>query len=285
MKRLLIISLVVLLMAGCSISKEKSAVFPEDEFFLIGHRGASAYVPENTLASFALAEDLGADYIELDIHETKDGKLVVMHDKDVSRTTEGHGNIETFTLDELKSLSIVERKKDKETVLGPSESMAVPTLQEVFDQFGDSLNYVVELKNPSRYPNIEKKLVQQLEENDLIQKDKKGRPRAVIHSFSEKALQRVHKINPDIPLLQLISFDEGEEAELSKKKITKLLSYADGIGVSYEALTPPFVNYMHEKGLAVFAYTVNDPEVALRLQAMGLNGIHTDKPDLVEREK
>ncbi|MCG3089559.1 glycerophosphodiester phosphodiesterase [Sporosarcina cyprini] len=285
MKKIVMACLVIFMMTGCSIGEKKSAVFPDGDFFLVGHRGASAYAPENTLASFGLAEDLGADYIELDIHETKDGQLVVMHDKDVSRTTEGHGDIETYTLKELKSLSIVEKKKDKTTVIGPSEYLAVPTLQEVFDQFGDSLNYVIELKNPSHYPNIEEKLVQQLKQNELIQKDKKGRPRAIIHSFNEKALKRVHKLNPDIPLLQLISFDEGEEAELSKKKIEKLLSYADGIGVSYEALTPPFVNYMHEKGLAVFAYTVNDPETALRLQAMGLNGIHTDKPDLLGNEK
>lgn len=121
-----------------------------------------------------------------------------------------------------------------------------------------------------------------MKEYELIEKDSKGHPKAVIHSFDKKALKEVHKLEPAIPLLQLISFDEDEEAEISKKELKDSLSYASGVGVSYEAITPSFVNKMHKEGLVVHAYTVNDAEVALRLKAMGVNGVHTNEPDLLD---
>ena len=146
----------------------------------------------------------------------------------------------------------------------------------------DDMRFVIELKDTEQYPGIEEELVSVMKENGLIGTDDKGFPKAVVHSFDKKALKQVHKIDPSIPLLQLISFDEGEEAQISEEKLKDIKTYASGISVSYEALTPPFVNTMHDEGLAVYAYTVNDAEAALRLKAMGVNGIHTDKPDILD---
>ena len=75
---------------------------------------------------------------------------------------------------------------------------------------------------------------------------------------------------------------KGRKRKYRKKELKDIKTYASGISVSYEALTPPFVNAMHDEGLAVYGYTVNDAEAALRLKAMGVNGIHTDKPDILE---
>ncbi|GEN83031.1 glycerophosphoryl diester phosphodiesterase [Sporosarcina luteola] len=256
---------------------------PEDGFLVIAHRGASAYEPENTLPSFELAEELDADYIELDVHLTKDGELVVMHDDEVDRTTESIGKIKDHTLAELKELTADEDKDEKVAVSGRNEeAYEIPTLVEVIEEMKGDIRFVIELKDTEQYFGIEEKLVDVMSEYGLIGTDSKGYPKAVVHSFDEEALKKVHKIDPSIPLLQLISFDDGEEAELSKKKLKDLLSYASGIGVSYEALTPPFVNTMHGEGLAVYAYTVNDAEAALRLKAMGVNGIHTNEPDLLD---
>ncbi|BAQ10137.1 glycerophosphoryl diester phosphodiesterase [Bacillus sp. OxB-1] len=272
--------LLILLLGGCGLHKV-SGPMPDDEFLVIAHRGASAYLPENTLEAFSLAEKLDAPYIELDIHLTKDGEMVVMHDDDVSETTEANGEIAGFTLAELKRLS-VDARDGKIAVSGPEDAFAVPTLKEVFDQFGDQMNYVVELKDPGQYPGIEEKLVALLKQYELIGFDESGRPKAVVHSFSEKGLKRVHELEPAIPLLQLISFDEDEEAKLSDKKVKDLRKYAAGVGISYEALTPPFVNEMHRQDLVVYAYTVNDAEAALKMKSMGVNGIHTDHPDLLK---
>ena len=275
----------VLLLTGCTKGEAEEGLMPSDDFLIIAHRGASAYVPENTLASYGLAEELDADYIELDIHLTKDGQLAVMHDADISGTTEANGEIGTLTLAELKELSANFRREDekKKAVNGPSEEFAVPTLSEVFDQFGNNMNFIVELKDPKDYPGIEEKLVDALKEHDMIGFDEDSHPKVAIQSFSKKGLKRVHELNADIPLLQLISFDEDEEAKLSKKELDELLTYASGMGVSYEALTAPFIKKMHEKGLAVYAYTVIDAETALQLKAIGANGVHTDRPDILDK--
>lgn len=276
---------VVLLLTGCGQEEVEKGPLPSDEFLVIGHRGASAYVPENTLASYGLAEELDADYIELDIHLTKDDKLVVMHDKDVEGTTEESGEIASFTLDELKELSANFRYKDEEKIaaIGKSEMYAVPTLEEVFSQFGENMNFIIELKDPQDYPGIEEKLLKVLQELDMIGFDEDGRPKIVIQSFDEAGLKKIHKLNKDIPLLKLISVDEGEKAKLSAKEVAGLLDYAAGIGISYEAVTAPFIHDMQKKGLLVYAYTVNDAETALKLMSLGANGIHTDRPDILDK--
>lgn len=275
--------LTVLLLSGCGKGKAEMGLTPNGDFLIIAHRGASAYVPENTLASYGLAEELDADYIELDIHLTKDGQLAVMHDADVSGTTEGNGKVGEFTLAELKELSANFQHDDKEirTVDGPSDEYAVPTLGEVFGQFGDDMNFIVELKDPKDYPGIEQKLIDVLKKHEMIGVGKEGYPKVAIQSFSEKGLRQVYALNQDIPLLQLISFEEDEEATLSKKEIKELLTYASGIGITYEALNAPFIQKMQDAGLSVYGYTIFDAETALKMKAIGANGIHTDRPDIL----
>jgi len=283
MKKLLYIISTAILLSACNIGNGWDNQMPEEGFLIIAHRGASAYEPENTIPSFELAEDLNADYVELDVHLTKDGELIVMHDDDVKRTTEAVGKIKDYTLAELKELTADQMKGEQIDVSGRDEETAyeIPTLLEVFEEMKGDIRYVIELKDTDQYPGIEEKLVELMRERGMVGADDKGYPKAVIHSFDKKALKQVHKIDPTIPLMQLISFDDGEEAELSKKELKEIKTYASGIDVSYEALTPPFVNSMHDEGLAVYAYTVNDAEAALRLKAMGVNGIHTDEPDLL----
>ncbi|MBD7985210.1 glycerophosphodiester phosphodiesterase [Sporosarcina sp. Sa2YVA2] len=271
----------LILLTGCSIGTKWNNPIPNDEFLIIGHRGASAYEPENTIPSFELAKNLGSDYIELDVHLTKDDKLVIMHDKDVKRTTESKGKIKNHTLAELKELTADEDKDGKVAASAQKEAYDIPTLQEVLAQMTDETRFVIELKDPDEYDGIEEKLVSMMNDYGLIEKDKKGYPKAVIHSFDEESLQKVHRLNKDIPLLQLISFDDGEEAKMTSKELTKLQTYAIGVGVSYEALNAEFVSAMHQANIIVFAYTVDDREDAVKLQAMGVNGIHTNKPDLL----
>ena len=280
-KKLISVLFGALLLVGCG-QEEIQFVMPNDDFIVVAHRGASAYAPENTLAAYGLAEDMDADYVELDIHMTKDSQLAVMHDKDVSGRTKGKGEIGDYTLDELKQLSADFRfdEKDQIAASGPSEEYAVPELGEVFSQFSEGMNFIIELKDPEKYPGIEKKLVELLKAYGRIGFDNNEYPRAVVQSFDKKALQNIHELNPAIPLLKIIPLDDGEQAELSKEKIDELVSYAVGIGVDYEALTPSFISQMNDNGLVVYAYTVNDAEAVREMQEMGANGIITDRPDL-----
>lgn len=283
MKKIIYIISTALLLSACSLGSEWDNPMPEEGFLIIAHRGASAYEPENTMPSFELAEDLDSDYIELDIHLTKDRELIVIHDDDVKRTTEATGKIKDHTLAELKELTANQEKGEKVAVSGrDEEAYEIPTLQEVIEEMKDDMRFVIELKDTEQYPGVEEELVSVMKENGLTGTDDKGFPKAVVHSFDKEALKQVHAIDPSIPLLQLISFDEGEEAQLSEEELKDIKAYASGISVSYESLTPPFVNSMHEEELAVYGYTVNDAEAALRLKAMGVNGIHTDIPDLLE---
>ena len=267
----------VFLLAGCGQGVN-------EKFSVIAHRGASAYVPENTLASYVLAETMDADYIELDIHLTKDHELVVMHDQDISATTEGTGEIGDYTLDELKQLSANFRyqKNESKSKIESSEMYAIPELSEVLSQFGETMSLVIELKDPDKYPGIEGELVNLLEEYEMIGLDDNNYPRAVIQSFDKSGLIKISKLNSDIPLIQLYSFEENEKATLSEKEIDEILSYAAGIGVNYESLAIEFIKEMGKNKIPVYAFTVNEVENALKMKAMGVSGIYTDRPDLLD---
>lgn len=279
MKKILLVA-ALLLLSACS--KDAGPV-PEDEFMIVAHRGASAYLPENTLESFALAEEMDADYIELDVHLTKDNELVILHDKDVDDTTNATGDVLSFTLAELKQLSAdFSEEEGKTTVSGTLEHFEIPTLREVLDEFSSKLRFVIELKDPARYIGIEQMLVDLMAEYELIGWDENHYAHTVIHSFNEPALKKVHEINAEIPLLQLLSFDEDEEAKLTEKEIEELKTYATGVGVSYESITPAFIKKMQDNDLIVHVYTVNEAKIAKEMKALGVNGIHTDKPDVME---
>ncbi|WP_172369933.1 glycerophosphodiester phosphodiesterase [Sporosarcina jiandibaonis] len=274
---------VIFLLAGCSQEKIDTEETPDKDFQIIAHRGASAYAPENTLASYELAEEMNADYIELDIHLTKDGEIVVMHDKDVAKTTEGSGDIGNYTLAQLKELSANYGNKEKER--NPkAEAYKVPTLREVFDQFGHQLNFMIELKESKTNHGIEEKLVDLLKEYEMINKDNEKEPKVFVHSFYEKMLKQVHELNKDIPLLKLIPFDEGETAELSKEEIDDLLTYSSAIGVGHKLLNQAFIQEMNHKGLLVYAADVQDEDAARDMKRIGAKGIFTDRPDLLEND-
>lgn len=279
---------VLLVVTGCATDKEIKGPMPTDDFMIIAHRGASAYAPENTMASFALAKKMNADYIELDIQLTLDGEIVVLHDTDVMATTNSIGDVSTFTLKELQELTAKFRNEDgKRDVNGSADFYSIPTLKEVFDHFGKDVHFIVELKDTANYIDIEDKLVQLLEDSDRIGTDKEGKPITVIHSFDTASLKKVRKLNKDIPIVQIISFmvgDESDQAQLSDVEVEEIKTYADALDINYEALTAPFVELMQEKGFPVYAYTVNDAITVAKMKKIGVNGIHTNNPDLKSME-
>jgi len=151
------------------------------QMLVIGHRGCPSRFPENTLPSFLEAVRQGADGVELDVHLTKDGRLVVMHDYLVDRTTDGHGRLSLMTMREVLSL-------DAGRKFG-LPGTRVPTLEDVLEQVGDVL-YLVEIKRGSAlYPGIEEKVV------DAI---RKKRRRAIVISFDFDSLIRVRQLDQDL---------------------------------------------------------------------------------------
>ena len=154
---------------------------------IIGHRGANRLAPENTMASFRAAHESGAKSIELDIHKTQDGKLVVMHDTSVDRTTEGRGEIGDLTSEQVDKL-------DAGSKFSPQfKGEKVPSLDGVLAWAKDKVAVDIEIKQPG----LEKELV------DLIAAHGAGH-RVVVSSFSTPALDGVRALNPDLVTGQLL---------------------------------------------------------------------------------
>lgn len=153
---------------------------------IFAHRGASAYVPENTLPAFEKAVDIGADGVELDIHLSRDGRLVVIHDEMLDRTTNGHGFVKDFTLAELKKLDA-----SKTMTNSGFCNLRIPTLGEVYELLADTELLVnVEVKNSIfLYPGILEKA--------LEAEAKYGMSGRVLYSsFNHYAMQELKRISP-----------------------------------------------------------------------------------------
>ncbi|MBB4823545.1 glycerophosphoryl diester phosphodiesterase [Sporosarcina luteola] len=266
------------LLFGCE-QTEKSTLpkLPVDDFLIIAHRGASAYAPEHTLASYELAVQMGADYIELDLQRTKDGELVVMHDKFIM-DEETKIAVSDLTLDQINAYRTGNFKR-KRPVSGEGidTNERIVSLREVFERFGTDVNYYIELKAPDDNPGMEKELLQQLKEFG-IRNEQTTLPSIILQSFDQKSLQRIHNMEPSIPLIQLYS--STKTPSFTEKEFKRLNRYASGVGINKDVVTNDLIDQFHEHGLDVHPFTVNDEEEMDRLLQWGADGIFTDRPDV-----
>jgi len=156
---------------------------PSNPQFL-AHRGGRVYEPENTIAAFQHAIDTGADWIEFDVQQTKDGKLVVIHDETVDRTTDGTGRVEDMTFEQIR-------------VLDAGNGEQIPTFEEIIAFAKENgVGILPEAKSPHLYPGIEMNMVDALVANDYVQE-------TVIQSFTPDTLENIKKINQNIKNLSV----------------------------------------------------------------------------------
>jgi len=237
-----------------------------DGVLVLGHRGAPEAAPENTIPSFLAALELGADGVELDIVKTADGELVVIHDFEVDRVTDGTGDVREMTLEEVKALDAGSWFSEE---FGGTR---IPTLAEVFDALPSDVPVNIEIKSVSLGTDgIEKVLAAFVAERAL-------HDRIVVSSFNPISLWRVKRADPDIPT-----------ALLYAPELPTFL--ADGWGIPIvlpDALHPEksmvdaaYVQEAHSRGQRVNVWTVNDSAEMARLIGLGVDGIITDRPDLV----
>jgi glycerophosphoryl diester phosphodiesterase len=230
---------------------------------IIAHRGASAHAPENTLAAFKMALDMGADGIELDVMLSQDKELVVIHDDTVDRTTNGSGRVKDFSYRTLKDLDA--GKAFAERFSGEH----VPTLAEVFEQLGGKLLINVELKNyASPFDDLTYKVIDLVESNKLADS-------VILSSFNPLNLSRAFKRNPAIRR-GLLTFP---------KALGSLLRGPAGRLFPYNALHPYFadvnkrmIDHMHSLGRQVNVWTVDDPVELRLLSQMGVDMIICNDP-------
>lgn len=247
---------------------------------IIAHRGASAYAPENTLASFEKAIEMGAMVIETDVHQTKDSVVVIMHDLSVDRTTNGKGLIKDISSSDFKqffvtssvTLSGVEGQVEKQ-----KEKMHPPTLEEAIQLINGRCKLLIELKKGnSYYPNIEKHII------DLIDKYNAHGWISTIHSFEKEPLINIAKRDSSINLQKLIVFNLPLVSFNFDKHFSKDdFENWEGVNVYYKFCSRRVIRKIHKLGKTVYVWTVNSPRKARKLARRGVDGIITNKPDIL----
>ncbi|MFC5603777.1 glycerophosphodiester phosphodiesterase [Sporosarcina koreensis] len=226
----------------------------------IAHRGASGLAPENTRAAFQKAVELRADYLEFDVHLSKDGELIIMHDDKIDRTTNGSGYIKDMTLEELKTL-------DAGGAFG-EEFLGEPimTLNELLEEFYSQIGLLIELKNPKSYPGMEEKVVSLLMGYDDLSS-------IIIQSFDVDSMRKIHTILPEIEVAILV---HPSESLLSAKKLDELTSFASYINFNVSFLSKKMVDNIHERDSKVLVWSKKDKRMVSKAQKVGVDGIISD---------
>lgn len=227
-----------------------------DKILKIGHRGAKGYEPENTLISFEKAIDMGADGIELDVHLSLDGHLIVIHDETIDRTTNGKGVVNQMTLRELKSFTI-------------NKKHTIPTLEEVLDLVNQRCFVNIELKNQD---TTEK--VAELIENYISDKNW-NHSHFLVSSFDWNALQQVRFLNENIRIGVLT--ETNLDLAISFSRFIK----AEALHPDFQLLTKEYTTKIQEKGILIFPWTVNEVAAIQRMKSFEVDGIITDFLDRI----
>lgn len=275
---LLVLSLLSLPSQALAFDKPDEPSLNPNRTLNIAHRGASGHAPEHTLAAYELGEKMHGDYIEVDLQMTKDGVLIAMHDEKVNRTTNGTGYVKDFTLNEIKQLDAGSwfNKKHPEKTNPAYEGLKVPTLEEVIQKFGRGARYYIETKSPEVYPGMEEELLRILNKYKLIGPNAPS-SKVLIQSFSDESLSIVHSLNPNIPLIQLISY--SEPASITDEELDEIAEYAIGIGASHTKIDREYVQKVRDHNLLMHPYTVNTKEDMNKVLDWGVTGMFTNYPD------
>ncbi|WP_449603375.1 glycerophosphodiester phosphodiesterase [Paenibacillus sp. Marseille-Q9583] len=254
-------------------TKVKEILEPADKVYTIAHRGASGYAPENTIPAFELAIDMETDYIELDIQLTKDRVPVVIHDETINRTTNGTGYVKNYTLEQLSKLDAGSWFNEQYPMFARDQyaGLRIPPLEEVFERFGKEVDYMIEIKDPALNPNIETILNEQIEKYNLSD-------HVSVHSFSKASLRKLHSINPEIPLYQIVWYNIPVY-KVPESFINRVKTYAVGISPNFQRINSSYVAQVKNSGLKVFPYTVNYQVNMDNAVVWGVDGVHTNFPD------
>lgn len=278
---LLMLSLVFLLYSNLKFGNGERSTLNSNEILNVAHRGASGHAPEHTLAAYELGEQMKGDFIEVDLQMTEDGVLIAMHDEKVDRTTDGSGFVKEMTLAEIKQLDagswFNEAYPDK--AQPEYAGLTVPTLEEVIEEFGRGSRYYIETKAPNVYPEMQEELLRILYKHKLIGSNEAS-SKVLVQSFSADSLLEIHELDPEIPLIQLISY--SEPATITDQEISAIKEYALGIGTSYTRIDKEYVKKIRENDLLIHPYLVNSKSEMERLLDWGVTGMFTNFPDRLD---
>jgi len=229
---------------------------------IFAHRGASAYAPENTLAAFHLAVQQNADAIELDTKLSRDGHVVVIHDRTVDRTTSGTGQVNDMTLSELQELDAGSHFN------ATFKDEHIPTLDEVFSLLGEYILINIELTNyDSIYDDLPYKVAQVVELH-------KFKHNLLFSSFNPIALRRIHRRLPEVPLGLLAL--QGRKGWWARNPLGKILVPYQALHIELGDTSSSLIKWVQNSGKRIHVYTVNNAEDIAQLYKLHVDGIFTD---------
>ncbi len=226
-----------------------------------GHRGAAYEAPENTLPSFKLAKRLGVYGVEMDLHTSKDGELIVMHDETLDRTTNGKGLIRNHSLAEIKRLDAGYKFGSK------WKGTKVPTLREVFESLG-KINYYLEIKQSFKiYPRIEEKILNLIDEFGL-------KTKVEIISFDFDALERIRELDKTIKIGLLYVGKSSWFINIAKRL------NANALQPDFNLLYKEDVLIANRNKLDIAAWTIDKKEDINRAIDLNIHSITSNNPRL-----
>lgn len=230
----------------------------------IAHRGFSHIYPENTMLAFEKAVEAGCEGIELDVHFSRDGEIVIIHDENLDRTTNGKGNVWDYTAQQLRALDA------SAGFVGRYGINPIPTLREYFEFIKDKDVFTnIEIKNGIHlYPGLEQRLVEMIREFDLDDK-------TLFSSFNHFSMAECKKIAPHIPVALLTS-SWMVGAGAYARSIN-----AEFVNPRYQSVTTETMQEMRQHGVQVQAWTINSEAVMRDMIKQGVYGVITDCPDIM----
>ncbi|MEM7157107.1 MAG: glycerophosphodiester phosphodiesterase [Myxococcota bacterium] len=263
---------------GVDGDEQPEDVLWADRVLNIAHRGGRAERPEHTLVAYDHAREAGADVLELDVHATADGVLVVMHDDTVDRTTDGEGLIQELTLEEIKALDAGYDFSEDGGATFPYRGMGleVPTLEEVFEAHPDAA-YVIEIKQAA--PSIVGPFL-------ALCNDAQVHDQMVASAFAASTLEEIREQDPEMPtnfgVTEVLAFlavtDETADEYVPPGQFLQVPPEQSGIPI----LTPAFIERAEQFELKVHAWTINDEAQMQELIELGVDGIITDHPTVLD---
>ncbi len=234
---------------------------------VIGHRGAAAYAPENTIEGIHTAADIGVKWVELDVKLTKDDVPILFHDDDLERTTNGHGLVAEITYEELKQLEAGSWFSDS------FAGIKIPTLEEAIDALIErDLGLNLEIKPcPGREKDTAEIAL------DILSQYWDNHDGLLISSFEHVSLEAAMDVATDWPRGLLLGGDEISDnwLELADYLHVKTINFGT------QLVTPEIISTTLENDYIPLVYTVNEPELARELQSIGVKTVFSDEPDVI----
>lgn len=277
-----IVPIFLILLAGifaCSNSDNSTepTLDMDKKPIIVAHRGASGYAPENTVSAVKKAIDLKAPYIEIDVHLSKDGEVIVIHDKTLERTTTGKGEVVGHTLAELKQL-------DAGSWYGEEfKGEPVPTLGDVLEAIDGQAVLLIEVKNGNQhYEDIEQKVWDIIQQYDAL-------AWCEVQSFHSEVVKNFIALETPLKVHKLIAkrlpaigmyIDDGLKFGSGTNWENKVV----GINPNFKDASKKFVSKLHDDGYTCFVWTVNEKEDMQKMIENGVDGIITNYPDLLDKQ-